>query len=403
MKRALAIAILLAAIPANAGPGNAQEAVDLRSYAGRYPWDPVEGVPFFDNPAVKGAVTAAVADADIRQAVLAETGGGRAVSFPMVAVGDRLYMNAFDAASAGDTSWGLLISADGTDAAVCFSTFVEAGTKEEGGSGSSIRSSWYADGEVFLTGKFPCPANDEIEDAAQYRVLPALATARGALQHERCFGVLSTGSGMAGSSITGDGACFISADSEVQDLVTHGCGEGDICLVEAMVEVARDDGRNLIREVLSVNRVVEEPQAAGSYLQQVGGFFDGVYADGEDGCDMPAASANERVSIHLSRKAGPAIQLRDLYCAVTDATGDAPTPEGFQSTFQIRCGASPDEDAALRSGAAGSPDTIRLGASNTREISLQGTATLLRCPIRPSYTPQWWMSEPPSNVLLMDY
>ncbi|EKF20481.1 hypothetical protein NA2_01814 [Nitratireductor pacificus pht-3B] len=379
------------------GHSNAQDAVNLHAYADKYPWDEVGDVSFLQNPAVKSAVAGALIDANLRQMILDDTASGRAVTAPMVAVGDYLYMRAFEAASGGDVSWGLLIAQDGSDAVACFSGFGAGETQKDDRPEETVRSSWYADGEVFLTRKFSCPANDEIQDEVGYRVLPALATARGKLQYEWCFGVLNTGSGLAGSMISGDGACFIQADSEAQALVKHSCGEGDLCLIEAMIEIAEDDDRKLIREVLSVNRAVEQVEPHGSYLEQVGSFADGVYAEKIDGCGAASMPGRERVSMHLSRTAGPAIQFGQRYCAVIDATGDAPNPEGFQTVLQVRCGNGPDEDAALRSGAAGKADVLQLRASSAREVSLQETS-LLRCPIRSSYAPEWWMSDLPTNV-----
>ncbi|MDS1136236.1 hypothetical protein [Nitratireductor indicus] len=402
MKRQLTLATALVVLMVGADPGSAQNTVDLQAYAGRYPWDQVEGVSFLDNPAVKSAVAGALIDPDLRQMLLADTGSGNAISIPVIAVGDYLYMRAFEAASGGDVSWGLLVSRDGSDAVACFSGFGEGGAKTGGNAQSSVRSFWYADGDIFLTRRSTCPGNEDIQDEVQYRVLPALATLRGEPQYEWCFGVLNTGSGMAGSAITGDGACFIPADSDAQRLVTHTCGEGKICLVEALVSVDGDDGQKLIREVLSVNQAIEQAAPVGSYLEQAGSFADGIYANGKIGCDAANGAAHEQVSIHLSRKARPAVQLGERYCAVIDAAGDAPNPEGFQTTLQIRCGSSPDEDAALRGGAAGKADIVVLNVSSAREISLQDSS-LLRCPIRQSSAPEWWLSEPPANVRAIQF
>jgi hypothetical protein len=399
MKRRLASAFVVVALLAGTSTGQSKEVHDLSVYAGKYPWDQVESVEFLENPAVKLAVTKATTDLAVREAIL--SGTRNSVSIPMVAVGKYLYLHAFEPASGGDTSWSLLISTDASDAAVCFSTL--AGDSGIGRTALAVRSSWYADGKIFLSRKFSCPGRDEIEDEARYRILPALATARGQLQYESCFGILNTGASMAGSSLVGDGACFISAESAAEDLVTRGCGEGDACLVEAMVEVSKDDGRKEIREVLSVNRVATEPEALGTYLDQIAGFMDGLYVDRKIGCDALNPTAGKLVSIHLSRKAGPAIQLGERYCVVLRASGDAPNPAGFNSVLDLRCGNAPEEDEALRSGDAGATKTIRLSASNSREISLDDETSLLRCPIRTSYVPTWWMTEPPSNVLLLDY
>ncbi|MGO4333284.1 hypothetical protein AB4037_00135 [Labrys sp. KB_33_2] len=228
--------------------------------------------------------------------------------------------------------------------------------------------------------------------ASSLALLPSDAAAA-KLKKTLCSGEFGTGSGLAGSYIGKD--CFIAADSDMQEQVAGICKEGSRCEVEAMVEVAPDGSRQ-IRTVLSVRQAGRAPATRTSYAQRAGNYADGIYALQDDGCDKQGATPGNRVSVQLLRAAGPAIQLYGKYCAVIEADGEEPSSAKFQATLQLRCGSSPAQDQALRSGRSGTAETIVMTPAPERQLWLDED-TLIRCPIKRAYTPQWWIEAPPFN------
>lgn len=362
--------------------GSADTAAALDRYVSQYPWDDVDGVSFLDAPSVKAAVTTAVDDPGIRQALLVETRD--AVAGKILATDHGLLMHAFDPASGGDVNWALLISPRGGSAAACFSTGVEPGVRG---------ADWYMEGARIATRYEPCPSEaDQIPAAIRARVAPA--TEPGALQWAVCYGYPKMASGEAGAVIKGDHHCVIPADSEILNLVDAACQEDALCKVEAMVLADPRRERREIRQVLSVQKIDDVPDPAEPYRRRAGRFHDGVYAREDGGCER--GGADERVSLDLSRPAGGALQWFDQYCAVLAAGGETPAPGEFQSTLQLRCGDGPDQDTALRDGATGRETTAVLRHEHGRAISIDGDA-LVRCPIRRADTPRWWIQRAPFN------
>ncbi|MBA4722157.1 MAG: hypothetical protein H2067_13615 [Alcanivorax sp.] len=362
--------------------GSADTAAALDRYAGRYPWDDVDGASFLDAPLVEAAVTAAVEDPGIRQALLVETRDG--VAGKILVTDHGLLMHAFDPASGGDVSWALLISPRGAPAAACFSSGVEPGVQG---------ADWYMEGERIATRYEPCPSEaDRIPPAIRARMTPTVEPE--ALQWALCYGYPRMASGETGMVIKGDYHCSIPAGSEILNPVKAACREDALCKVEAMVLADPRRERREIRQVLSVQRVDEVPDPAEPYRRRAGRFYDGVYARQARGCDR--GGADERVSLDLSRPSGGALQWFDQYCAVLTAEGEAPAPGEFHSTLQLRCGDKPEQDAALRGGATGRQASAVLRHVHGRTISIDGSA-LVRCPIRRADTPRWWIQRPPFN------
>ena len=142
------LALLLPmACASQAEPGN--DGPPLAAYVGKYVHDKVGGVAFLDHPKVRAAIEASGAPADAKE-LLRETD---AVVTPLIRVGDdRLYARGFEAASGGDVNWGLLIAADGSVAAVCYSQPVDR---------NSRTAEWYVRGEKAFSLSEMCPSEAE--------------------------------------------------------------------------------------------------------------------------------------------------------------------------------------------------------------------------------------------------
>jgi hypothetical protein len=154
MSQKLGLAAVVAAIIAS-GPIFAKggTAPDLAAYAGKYPYDKMKGVSFLDHPRVRAAIKAAVPAGDVRDDVLA----GKGVTVPILKTQGRLFSRTFDPASGGDVNWAILIVADGSKAAVCYSTGVEKDVRG---------ADWYLDGKIAFTLYEMCPSTAaEVESA----------------------------------------------------------------------------------------------------------------------------------------------------------------------------------------------------------------------------------------------
>ena len=119
--------------------------VDLSPYAGKYPFDLVDGAKFIDLPAVREAIEGAVNDSEIRKWMLSEDSGP---STPIALRDGLLISHGCEAHNCGMHNWSLIVRPDGTAAQVCY---------DESGQTGGAR--WYAAGEL-LTKKDTCPAGD---------------------------------------------------------------------------------------------------------------------------------------------------------------------------------------------------------------------------------------------------
>ncbi|MGH6617026.1 hypothetical protein [Sphingomonas sp.] len=147
---AVAVAVMIVSGPIVAKGGTVS---DLAAYAGKYPYDKVKGVSFLDHPKVRAAIEMAVPVGDIRDIVLS----GEGVTVPIVKTQGRLFSRTFDPASGGDVNWAVLMVADGSKAAVCYSTGVEKDVRG---------ADWYLDGKIAFTLYEMCPSTAaEVESA----------------------------------------------------------------------------------------------------------------------------------------------------------------------------------------------------------------------------------------------
>lgn len=117
----------------------------LATYAGKYPFDKVDGVTFLDHPAVTAAVGALVPDAAIRKQVLAGDGPGT----PIASRDGRLIAWGCRTHDCGNHNWTIEIAPDGTMPTVCY----------HDASAMNDRSRWYlAPGRLEIRAE-DCPSN----------------------------------------------------------------------------------------------------------------------------------------------------------------------------------------------------------------------------------------------------
>lgn len=207
----------------------------------------------------------------------------------------------------------------------------------------------------------------------------------GPLRRTVCEGVFESGSGMAGS-LVGE-TCSLKADSDAERLVQSVCGQKAVCRVEAMVRAA-DPGA--IVKVLGVRQVAMAPAETSPYLERVAGRLDGVLAPAGAGCDNPQDTPDDRISVLLDGLNGAAIQIHGRYCAVTSGSGDKVSDAGFQAVLRGNCAKAGVPDADLRTGRAGEKTEIVVSVASSGPVRIDGEA-LVRCPIRQTYTPRWWI------------
>lgn len=144
------------AVPNAPGTVAAQSAgtPSLLAYDRKYPHDAVDGVTFVNHPAVKAIIARSGAPAEAL-ALIAETD---LVVTPVRRAGERLLTSGFDPQHGGVDHWAILISADGTKGAVCYSN-------ADGG------SDWFADGVKAFTLDGVCPSKpDEIEGLGDWPI-----------------------------------------------------------------------------------------------------------------------------------------------------------------------------------------------------------------------------------------
>lgn len=99
--------------PAEGGASGA----DLAAYAGKYPFDKVNDLPFFDHPTVKAAVSEAIPDKTVLAWVMGEKGGPSA---PIEMKNGKVMSWACEQHNCGDHQWTVLIDSAGTNAEVCY-------------------------------------------------------------------------------------------------------------------------------------------------------------------------------------------------------------------------------------------------------------------------------------------
>jgi hypothetical protein len=116
---------------------------DLSRFAGKYPFDPVDGKRFQDLPEVHAAIDAAVRDPGIREWIFTDKTGP---STPIAIKDGVLIAWGCEAHNCGPHNWSLVMKPDGTDPQLCYTD------------DSGIR--WFAGGEL-LAKKDPCPSGDD--------------------------------------------------------------------------------------------------------------------------------------------------------------------------------------------------------------------------------------------------
>ncbi len=105
--------------PAQAAGGATEQPVadtGLAAYAGKYPFDAVNGVAWNDHPAVKSGIAATVTDAKIRTTI--ETTAGPAA--PIDERQGRMMAWACEAHNCGAHQWAVLIDPAGGATDVCY-------------------------------------------------------------------------------------------------------------------------------------------------------------------------------------------------------------------------------------------------------------------------------------------
>lgn len=88
----------------------------LSKYVGKHPSDLVDGKRFLDEPAVKAAVAATVADAKVRDFVFNYNGPDA----PIVSKGGRILAWGCERHNCGYHNWSVSITPEGSSADVCF-------------------------------------------------------------------------------------------------------------------------------------------------------------------------------------------------------------------------------------------------------------------------------------------
>ncbi len=91
--------------------------VDLAVYAGKYPFDKVNEVAFFEQPSVKAAIAAAIPDKTILGWVMGEHGGPSA---PIEVKNGKVASWACEQHNCGDHQWTVLMDPAGKSAEVCY-------------------------------------------------------------------------------------------------------------------------------------------------------------------------------------------------------------------------------------------------------------------------------------------
>lgn len=88
----------------------------LARYIGGYPFDPVGGVAFMENPQVRAAIEAAVPDAEVRERVLDRD----VTATPIAEWEGRILSYGCEPHNCGPHNWAVAITPDGARASVCY-------------------------------------------------------------------------------------------------------------------------------------------------------------------------------------------------------------------------------------------------------------------------------------------
>lgn len=91
--------------------------IDLAAYAGKYPFDKVNDVAFFDQPVVKAAIAAAIPEKAVLGWVMGANGGPSA---PIEVKNGKVASWACEQHNCGDHQWTVLIDPAGKAAEVCY-------------------------------------------------------------------------------------------------------------------------------------------------------------------------------------------------------------------------------------------------------------------------------------------
>lgn len=147
------------AIPA-AAQANGEATPPLSAYVGKYPFEAVQGVSFFQHPAVRAAVTASGVDREIQKAIVFED----TVVGVVTETRGRLLVHGYDPVGAGSTNWAILMIPDGSKAAVCYSAGV---VPDKQG------ADWYYGGDLAFTLYQACPSEEgDMESLSNWPIGP---------------------------------------------------------------------------------------------------------------------------------------------------------------------------------------------------------------------------------------
>lgn len=132
----------------------------LSAYIGKYPFDEVQGVTFFQHPVVRAAIVASGVDRDIQRVLVFDD----TVVGPITETKGRLLVHGYDPVGAGVVNWAILLVADGSKAAVCYSQGVEKDVRG---------ADWYFEGQLAFTLYDPCPSEEgDMETLSNWPVGP---------------------------------------------------------------------------------------------------------------------------------------------------------------------------------------------------------------------------------------
>jgi len=132
----------------------------LSAYVGKYPFDKVQGVSFFEHPLVREAIQTSGIDSDVQRFIFADDN----VVGPIRTSLGRLMLHGYDPAGAGVENWAILLTPDGRTAAVCYSSGVEHDVRG---------ADWYYEGEIAFTLYQACPSREgDIESLSNWPIGP---------------------------------------------------------------------------------------------------------------------------------------------------------------------------------------------------------------------------------------
>ncbi|MCL4065851.1 hypothetical protein M3484_04640 [Pseudomonas sp. GX19020] len=124
------------------------EGDDMRPWIGHVPSEPVEGMAFIDHPAVLAVLDQAVPDEGLRQQLRVLSRARESNASAVFEEGDKLY---FHAGLAGFAAWGISVSVDGQDGAVCIARAVDGKPWPDG--------TWFVDGRAVSLSPGGCPTD----------------------------------------------------------------------------------------------------------------------------------------------------------------------------------------------------------------------------------------------------